>query len=130
MGALENPPIFDGSTTPPAPGQVLRVNAAGDGWEPVTIVAAALAVPQAAITAPTAPAATTAATVATANAAAPSASYVQADEATIATLANALKVELNKVIADNVSMRAALVSTQAKLNAALAELATAGVITP
>lgn len=68
--------------------------------------------------------AATAVTVATANAAAPSGAYVQADEATIATLANSLKVQLNAVIADNVETREVLAELLADVTALRVEMAT------
>lgn len=118
---IPNPPIFSDNVTPPAPGQVLRLNAAGDGWEPVTITAAALAVPQAAIAQVAAAAALTAATVATADG---------SDPATTQALANALKTAVNALIADNVAQRNQVVALTTKLNTALTELATAGILTP
>lgn len=70
-------------------------------------------------TATTVPAATyaapavTAATVATASAADQSGSYVEADVDSIATLANALKAETNKVITDNTAQNTALAALAA-----------------
>lgn len=118
--ALENPPIFDSNVTPPAAGQVLRVNAAGDGWEPVTVTSAQITVPGAALADTGAPAALTAATVATADG---------SDPATTQALANALKVELNKVIADNVAKRTELAALTTAHNALITRLETAGILT-
>lgn len=55
-------------------------------------------------------AAITAATVTTPNAATQTASYVEADVQTIATLANALKTAVNALVADVTNLRAAVVA--------------------
>lgn len=128
MPPIPNPPLFP-LATPPAPLQVLRLNAAGDQWEPATIATAGITVPQAALADTAGPVALTANTVATPNAAAPSGAYVQADEATIATLANALKVELNKVIADNVALRTELATLTTAVNAIITRLELAAIFT-
>lgn len=67
-----------------------------------------------------APVALTAATVATANG---------SDPATTQALANALKTELNKVIADNVALRGEVATLTTAHNDLVAALTTAGVFT-
>lgn len=114
MATIPNPPIFDESN-PPAALQTLRLNAAGTGWEPCAITAAAIIVPAAH---ENAPAAITAAAVVAANAATQSGSYVQADAQTIATLANANKVEVNHLVADVTALRTELATLVAALQGA------------
>jgi hypothetical protein len=80
-----------------------------------------------------APAAVTSSQNATTNASAPGVGYVQAEAASTATLANALKVSYNAAQADIAALRATLLATQADLatvrttlNSALAALTGTG----
>lgn len=127
MPPIPNPPLFK-ADAPPAPLQVLRLNAAGDAWEPATIATAGITVPQASLADTSAPVALTAATVATPNAADQSALYVEADVDSIATLANALKVALNAAIADSVAIRAELATLTVAHNALISRLETASIL--
>lgn len=126
MGSIPNPPIFD-EATPPVANQTLVYD--GTKWVPGTITSAAITVPGAALADTDAPAAVTAVTVATANAAVQSGGYVQADVQTIATLANALKVELNKAIADLTLMRTELATLTTAHNALISRMETAAILT-
>lgn len=74
-----------------------------------TYATTAATVPNATYAAP----AVTAATVATANAADQTAIYVEADVDSIATLANALKTEVNKLITDNAAQNSSLAALAA-----------------
>jgi hypothetical protein len=67
----------------------------------------------------------TGATVATTNAATQSGSYVQADVQTIATLANALKVDYNKTITDVAALVTAITALRVDVLALRASLASA-----
>lgn len=126
MAAYPNPPVITGAA--PTDGQVAVYDAASNTWVAQTPTGGTIDVPQAAIAALAAFDALTAVTVSAANASAPGVGYLQAEAASAATLANALKVAVNAVIADNVALHTKLATLRTQFDTLLTELATAGII--
>lgn len=115
MAAYTNPPLLSEA---PADGQTIQFDAATGQWNPIDIAdAGAITVPGTHI----APETPTSSQNATTNASAPSVGYVQAEAASTATLANALKVSYNAAQVD-------VAALATKLNTLLTELQTAGIL--
>lgn len=115
MAEYANPPLLKSA---PADGTIAQYELATDRWIPVTLGSLPAAViPQTHIAAET----PTSSQNATTNASAPSVGYVQAEAASTATLANALKVSYNAAQVD-------IAAIATKLNTLLTELATAGIL--
>lgn len=120
-------PVVIGQGDAPGNGDVPVFNSATGQWDAAAPIET-IDVPQAGIGPWAALSAATAATVATADATAAGVGYLQATAATWVTLANALKVELNKVIADNAALHAELAQLRLDHNSLLSELEDAAIL--
>lgn len=121
-----NPPIYEGT---PADGDLVQYRASDNSWQLVSIAdAGAIIVPQTHIAAQAAPTALTSSQNATTNASAPSSGYVQAEAASSATLANALKVSYNAAQADIATLRTEVAALVTLTTTLLSELQTAEIL--
>lgn len=126
MAPFPNPPVVTG--TPPTDGQVVIYQASTNTWIAATASTTGITVPATHIGQSSAPAAVTSSQNGTTNASAPSAGYVQAEAASTATLANALKVSYNAAQVDIAALRAELAALTTTYNTLLTELQTAGIL--
>lgn len=123
----KSPPLWGSE---PADGQVPVYDKDTDTLVPTAIasIGSPLTVPGSHIAAGAAPSAATSSQNGTTNASAPSVGYVQAEAASTATLANALKVSYNAAQVDIATLITELGAVTTKLNTLLTELATAGIL--
>ena len=126
MAEYPNPPVITGPA--PTDGQVVAYQASTNTWIAVTASTTGITVPGTHIAAGSAPAAATSSQNGTTNASAPSVGYVQAEAASTATLANALKVSYNAAQADIAALITELGALTTKYNSLLTELQTAGIL--